>query len=98
MSAFCTVSTMYSFTFSLFHFCIEIRNVSMSLSVTESRELSKNRIVKIRNAVITTQRNITAKAGLIESTTPAKSSQISDPIPKVILFRESIVPYSLGSA
>lgn len=98
ISVFFTVSTRYSFTFSVFHFCTDTRKLSISWSVIESSELSKNRVVKIRNPVMMIPSTMTANPGDTLSTTHERTSHVSDPIPKVILFLARIVPYSLGSA
>lgn len=98
ISTFCTVSVIYSRTFSEFHFCIETRNCEISDIFTESIELSKKRIVNIKNHTITIPRTTTANAGENERINPERTSQVSDPIPKVILLRARIVEYSLGLA
>ncbi len=98
ISALATVSTRYSFTFSLFHLCMDTRKLSISASVTESSELSKNRIVKRRKQVMITPSMITANPAFRLRITQARSSHESAPIPKVILLRARIFPYSLGSA
>ena len=84
--------------FSLFHLWTETRNWSISERDTESRELSKNRIVKNKNPVMISPSMMTARAGLKLKMTHERMSPKSDPIPKVILFLAKIVPYSLGFA
>lgn len=97
-SIFRMVSTIYSRTCSLFHRWTEIRKFSISSTETESRELSKNFTVNMRNPVMMHPRITTAKAGFRLSMTHERRSPTRDPIPNVILFLARIVPYSLGSA
>ena len=97
-STFCIVSTIYSFTCSLFQRWIEIRKLLISSIDTVSTELSKYRMVKIKNPVIINPRMIMANPGLRLKITHETRSHMRQPIQNVILLRASISPYSLGSA
>lgn len=65
---------------------------------TLSIELSKNRIVNIRNHTIIIPNVITENCGAKDNITPEKRRPRRNPIPDIILLRARIFAYSLGFA
>gem|GEM_PF-7101789 len=93
ISAFFTVSIRYSFVFWGVHFCTETLKLSISFRDIDSKLVSKYFIVKKRNAIIITQRIVTANTFGNMRIIPENISHISDPTQNVILFRASIFQY-----
>ena len=95
-SAALIVWESFSLIFSAFSFLIEIVNSLISSIEIESRSLSKNLIVNIKSPKIITPKKINAITFPRLKITPESTRPATDPIPKVILLRERIIPYSVG--